>query len=102
MKNRLRDGVERGEDVATAAGVGFEADERHRPVVEKVFEVFDGRGVRKIALVVLQHDGQAIEGATVHAQIGVEALQRLQVVALAVHLRIGDEDNAVGLSQHEL
>lgn len=46
VEDGLRDGVERGEDVAAGAGVGFEAEEGRGPVVEKVFEVLDGRGIR--------------------------------------------------------
>lgn len=50
----------------------------------------------------MQDDGKPVERATIHAQIGFEALERLQVVALAVHLRISDEDDAVGLFEHKL
>lgn len=102
VKHGLGDGVERGEHVTAGAGVGFEAEEGDGAVVEEVFEVFDRSSVRQVALVVLQDDGEAVERAAVHAQVGFEALEGLQVVALAVHLRVGDEDDAISLPQHEL
>ena len=70
--------------------------------VEEVFQVLDRRGIGQVALVVLHDNGQAVQRAAVHAQVGLQALQGLQVVALEVHLGIGHKDHSVRLPQHEL
>ncbi len=102
MKDGLRNRIESGQHIASSAGVRLEAEERHRAVVEKVFEILDRRRVGEITLVVLQNDGQSVERTAVHAQIGLQALQGLQVVTLAVHLGVDDKDHAIRLAQHEL
>ncbi len=102
MEDGLGDGVERGEDVAAGTCVGFEAEEGDGAIVEEILEVLDRGGIREVALVVLKDDGEAVDGAVVEAEVSLEALEGLQVVALAVHLRVGDENDAVGLAQDEL
>ena len=98
----LRDGVECGEDIAASASIGFKAEEGDGTAVEEVFEVIDGCRVREVPLVVLKDDGEAVDGAVVEAEIGLKTLEGLQIIPLAIHLGIGDEDDAIGLAQDEL
>lgn len=98
----LGDGVECGEDIATSTSIGFKAEEGDGAAIEEVFEVIDGGRVWEVSLVVLQDDGEAIDGAVVEAEIGLKALEGLQIIPLAVHLGIRDEDDAIGLAQDEL
>ena len=102
VNDGLGDGVECGEDIAASTSIGFKAEEGDGTAVEEVFEVIDGRCVGQISLVVLQDDGEAVDGAIVEAEIGLKALEGLQIIPLAIHLGIRDEDDAIGLTQDEL
>lgn len=102
MQHSVRNRIERGEHIAPSSRICLKAQKRHGAVIEEVFEVLDGRGVRQIALVVLKDDGQAVYGAVIEAEIGLEALKGLQIIPLAVHLRVDDKDDRICLAQDEL
>src|SRR5262245_37301209 len=57
LQEQTRDHVQRLKDSITFVGAGREGGYLFVPVVEKEFQVFRGRHVREIALVVLQDVG---------------------------------------------
>jgi len=98
----LGDGVECGENIASSASIGFKAEKGNGAAIEEVLEVIDGGRVWQVSLVVLQDDGEAVNGAVVEAEIGLKALKGLQIIPLAVHLGVGNKDDTIGLAQNEL
>ena len=98
----LRDRIECCENIAPGLGIGLEAEVRHGAVVHEEFEVFHGGDVGQVALVVLKHEREAFKAAAIEPEIGFERLEGVDVLPLAIHLAVGDEDDTVGLTQHEL
>lgn len=96
------DGVQGGENIFAAKGVGGEAGAALGAVVEEEFHVFDRGEIGEVALIVLEDEGDGVDGATIEAEVGLEVLHGLEVVALAIDLGIGYEDDAVGLMEDEL
>ena len=96
------DGVQGGEDVFSAEGVGSEAGAALSAIVEEELHVFDRSEIGEVAFVVLEDEGDGVDGAAVEAEIGLEVLHGLEVVALAIELGIGDKNDAIGLMQDEL
>jgi hypothetical protein len=75
----------------------------HRPAgVEGGLELGDGRGVRQVALVVLDGEGNAGEVVPVLGQVLVQVLHRLDVGVHPLDLAVGDEHHAVHALEDQL
>src|SRR5689334_4603880 len=70
--------------------------------IQRCLEVADRRGVGKIALVVLNHEGHARKVVPIFRHVVVQVLHRFLIRFHALDLRIGDENDAVDALENEL
>src|SRR3990170_2574904 len=72
------------------------------PGIQRFLQLGDRRGVRQIALVVLDHERHLREIVAVLRHVVVQVLHRLQIRLHPAGLRIPHEDDAVDILQNEL
>lgn len=102
LKDGSRNRVQRGQDVFSTESVRCEAGATLGAIVQKELHVFHGSEIGEVAFVVLEDEGDRVDGSAVEAEVGLEILHGLEVIALAIDLGISNEDHTIGLVKDEL
>src|SRR5262249_47129931 len=95
-----RHGLERLEDSAPDRRAGLEVGQLAR--VEQPAHLGERRGVRQVALVVLDHGRELVEVVALVGEVDAQVVEALDVGLHALDLAVGDEDHAVHALQDQL
>src|SRR3954463_7304587 len=90
LEQQSRDCVKGFENAFAFCGGGFEGGNAHVAIVQQILHVLDGRDVRQVALVVLEHVREFGQIEFRPAEIFFQILEALDVFLHFVVLRISD------------